>query len=339
MIIEAHKDLTRFNTLGFKSNAKAFVAIHSEADLVGALNYARENGLSIHVLSGGSNILVAPEVDGLVLYMDIMTRQAEVDDQHVFLTLGAGEGWHETVQWSVEQGYFGIESMALIPGKVGAAPVQNIGAYGAEISDVLVSVRAYDREKEGFVTLEKEDCRFAYRDSLFKQSPGRFIITEVTLKLSTAGLSNVRYDALESYFTAQGILSPDLMQVFQAVCEVRRSKLPDPAVLGNAGSFFKNPVVCESRFNELKTRYPNIIAYPDASGNYKLAAGWLIDQCQWKGHRQGAVGVYAKQALVLVHYGLGALDALLQLAKEIQNSVETTFGVSLEIEPQPFPVP
>jgi UDP-N-acetylmuramate dehydrogenase len=337
MNIQKNVDLKPYNSFGFAAIAEQFVAITSEAELEPVIQYAAEKSLQVSILSGGSNILVSPVVEGIVVYMDIMGREVESDGDHILVTLGAGENWHETVRWSVEQGYVGIESMALIPGKVGAAPVQNIGAYGTELKDVFVSLKAYDCLNRCFVYLSNDACQFAYRDSVFKHYPGRFIITEVTLKLSQTKQSAVRYDALQAYFIEKAIENPSLAQVFQAICDVRSSKLPDPRQLGNAGSFFKNPVVNTAIYTAIKAQYPNLVAYADPSGGHKLAAGWLIDQCQWKGRRMGEVGVYEKQALVLVNFGEGTLEALYHLADEIQRSVLETFGVQLEIEPQAFP--
>lgn len=340
--IQADYPLQSANTLGFPSIAEQFIAVESEAELVAAVTYAHQHQLPIRVLSGGSNVLMAPRIDGLVIRIDIMRRQVTeaVDsiDSVIELVLGAGENWHETVRWCVEQGYSGIESMGLIPGRVGAAPVQNIGAYGTELKNVLIKVRVLDVENVCFLEFSNQDCEFAYRDSIFKRLPGRFIIAEVSLRLSRVQDSSIRYAALQDYFDQQKITLPDLQQIFDAVCAVRQSKLPDPAVLGNAGSFFKNPLISESQFHQLKQQWPALVAYPDAPGFMKLAAGWLIDQCHWKGQRRAHVGVYEKQALVLVHFGGGELQELLQLAADIQASVYAAFNVQLEMEPQPFPM-
>ncbi|WP_293266496.1 UDP-N-acetylmuramate dehydrogenase [Neptunomonas sp.] len=343
-ILKNHS-LKTSNTLGFPASAEYFLAVKSESELEAAVDFAKQNKLSVRVLGGGSNVLMAPQVDGLVIRIDIMGKRiiqtnAEADilsKEAVSIVVGGGENWHATVEWCVAQGLSGMESMALIPGRMGAAPVQNIGAYGQEMKDIVVKVRAYHLETCAFVVLSKGECRFAYRDSTFKQAPGQYIITEVELRLSRHQDDNVRYAALQSYFAHKGINQPNIKQVFDAVCAVRRSKLPDPEVLGNAGSFFKNPVVTLAQFQKLKQQWPDLIAYSESEGYMKLAAGWLIDQCDWKGKRAGCVGVYEKQALVLVHFGGGQREDLLQLAKDIQDSIFTTFRVQLEMEPQLFP--
>lgn len=338
MEIQRNVSLSCSNTLGFPSVAQYYARINTEAQLLEALAFAKQNTLPIHVLSGGSNVLMRPSIQGLVLHMDIAKRVVMRQNDSVQLTLGAGENWHETVAWTVEQGFSGLEAMALIPGRVGAAPVQNIGAYGVELCDVLVSVRVYDLVSESFRTLSVAACQFGYRDSLFKHQPGQYIITEVVLCLSaTPRASGQRYAALASYLNEQGITEPSPADIFNAVCAVRCSKLPDPAQLGNAGSFFKNPVIDAAHYQHILVDLPDVVGYPQPDGYVKLAAGWLIERCGWKGQRKGAVGVYEKQALVLVHYGSGDLEALLALAEEIQTSVLTTFGVTLEREPQLFP--
>ena len=338
MNIQHQYPLDQLNTLGFPATAEAFVSVTSEQMLIDAVHYADKQGLKLHILGGGSNILVTPNVAGLVIKMDMKGRTVNMSGDSALLTLGAGEEWHKTVAWSVAQGFSGIESMALIPGSVGAAPVQNIGAYGTELKDCFVHLRAYDIEQKRWVVFDKKACQFAYRDSLFKQQPGRYIITEVTLSLSKVAAPRLKYAALQGFFDQKGINAPSLSQIFDAVCEVRRSKLPDPATLGNAGSFFKNPVITNSQCDALISHFPDLVRYPDQPGYTKLAAGWLIDQCHWKGKRQGNVGVYDKQALVLVHYGDGQLGELLDLSEQIQTSVQSKFGVSLEREPQIFPL-
>ncbi|WP_028470951.1 UDP-N-acetylmuramate dehydrogenase [Neptunomonas japonica] len=343
--LQKNHSLQASNTLGFSAFAEYFLAVTSEAELVAAIDYAQQNDLAVRVLGGGSNVLMAPQVDGLVIRIDIMGKKvlqegvanSVLSKETVDIVVGGGENWHETVAWSVAQSLSGMESMALIPGRVGAAPVQNIGAYGQEMKDIVFKVRAYQLETGRFVELFNDDCGFAYRDSVFKQSPGQFIITEVVLRLSCRQDESIRYAALQSYFIDQGINLPDIKQIFDAVCAVRRSKLPDPDLLGNAGSFFKNPVITQAQFEQLKLQWPSIVAYPENKGFMKLAAGWLIDQCDWKGKRVGHVGVYEKQALVLVHFGGGDRAELLALASDIQASVLASFCVELEVEPQLFP--
>ncbi|SIS58609.1 UDP-N-acetylmuramate dehydrogenase [Neptunomonas antarctica] len=335
--LQSNFGLQSSNTLKFPAIAEYFIAVASEAELVSAVTYAKQHHLPIRILGGGSNVLMAPQIDGLVIRIDIMGQRVFESGDSVSILLGGGENWHETVRWSVERGLSGIESMALIPGRVGASPVQNIGAYGTELKDVLRTVRAYHVTSGRFVELSNSECQFAYRDSLFKHFPGEYIITEVELQLFRQQDASIRYAALQNYFDQQHITQPGVQQVFDAVCAVRRSKLPDPEILANAGSFFKNPVISEQQHQFIKQQWPNLIAYPDRPGFMKLAAGWLIDQCDWKGKGTANVGVYDKQALVLVHFGGGQLTELLQLAGEIQASVYVAFDVQLEIEPQAFP--
>jgi UDP-N-acetylmuramate dehydrogenase len=343
--LQKNYSLKSSNTLGFPACAEYFLAVESESELEAAIAYAQQNELAVRVLGGGSNVLMAPQIDGLVIRIDIMGKQVEqtpaeskvASQKSIDVTVGGGENWHATVEWSVAQGLSGMESMALIPGHMGAAPVQNIGAYGQEVKDIVSKVRAYQLATGSFIELTNDECGFAYRDSVFKQSPGQYIITQVVLRLSRQQDENIRYAALQSYFAQQGISQPNIKQIFDAVCAVRCSKLPDPDILGNAGSFFKNPVITQAQFQQLKQQWPTLVAYPEKTGFMKLAAGWLIDQCNWKGKRAGHVGVYEKQALVLVHFGGGDRDELLQLATDIQASVLATFQVDLEMEPQLFP--
>jgi len=337
MNMQSDFSLEGFNTFGFSSIAEQYCEPRSNEELESVLRWAKMHGLSIHVLGGGSNVLMAPRVSGLVVRPAMKHKNYDIVDDHVLVRAGAGEQWHELVSWSVQQGWSGIESMALIPGSVGAAPVQNIGAYGTELKDVFHSLRAYDLKAECWVDFLVGACDFAYRDSRFKREPGRYVITEVVIKLRLEPEGNARYDALKAYFDKRGIEVPSVKQVFDGVCALRRSKLPDPALLGNAGSYFKNPIISAELHKQILIQWPKLVAYQEPDGQFKVAAGWLIDQCQWKGRRQGQVGVYEKQALVLVNYGDGTRDQLLELATQVQQSVWLAFGIQLEVEPQLFP--
>lgn len=331
-----NQSLQRFNTLAFDAIARHYLAIEEESQLVEAIAFARERGWVHQVLSGGSNLLMRPVIEGLTLHMQLQGISVLEQDSHALtLEVAAGENWHALVAYTVSQGWQGIESLALIPGCTGAAPVQNIGAYGCEIKDVLLRLRAYDCQSECFVTLEAQQCQFGYRDSLFKRQPGRYVICSVQLALQKSASAPVNYPVLRQHLSESVDHSPK--EVFDAVCKVRSSKLPDPAVLGNAGSFFKNPCISEQHFARIKAQYPDIVAYPQ-HGEVKLAAGWLIDQCGWRGFCDGPVGVHEKQALVLVHRQGGALTQLLSLAERIRASVKLKYGVELEIEPQFFPL-
>jgi UDP-N-acetylmuramate dehydrogenase len=298
-----------------------------------ALAWAQEKGQKTLVLGSGSNLVFAGDFHGLVIRMQIAARYWEqVDDTGATLVLGAGENWHDAVLYAAGAGYRGIENLALIPGTAGAAPVQNIGAYGVELCDTLLSVTALDRDSNRLVCLDNSECGFAYRDSLFKRSPGRYIITEIRLRLSRTKPLQLGYKDLEDYLgdaTAQDL---DSLTVAEAVMAVRRRKLPDPEMIPNVGSFFKNPVVPVEQFNELQARYPNVVGYPQ-SNTVKLAAAWLIDQSGWKGYRNARVGVHNRQALVLINHSGGTGRDVLELAAEIRKSVQERFGVTLEMEP------
>jgi len=336
--IEADKNIIALNTLGFNAIAEQFTRITSEDDLLKALQYAQLHQLDYQVLSGGSNVLVDEHIPGLTLHMQVMGRAVLKEcDQQVLIRIGAGENWHELVQWSVVNNWQGIETMALIPGLVGASPVQNIGAYGTELKDVLVQVRAWDCLAKEFVELDNSECQFAYRDSVFKRSKGRFIITSVDLKLHKRLAIEFKYQALKDYMHKQSLANITLKDVFQAVCEIRSDKLPDPVKVANAGSFFKNPIISHTQFQQLQGDFPKIVGHPSACSGIKVAAGWLIDHCGWKGYLASGVGVYPKQALVLIHTGESSIGQLMQLADDIKQSVFDKFKVQLEIEPQRFP--
>lgn len=331
--IRENVELEALNTLHVPARARFFVEVHSAEELVWALDWAAERDHKVLILGGGSNLVFAGDFDGLVVRLAIRGRCWEhVEDHRATLALGAGENWHEAVLYASRAGYRGIENLALIPGTAGAAPVQNIGAYGVELCDCLESVTALDRKTGELITLDNAECRFAYRDSLFKHTPGRYVITEIRLGLSRSRPLVLGYRDLEDYLgdTPQSALTP--LQVAEAVMAIRRRKLPDPAIIPNAGSFFKNPVVDGATFETLKARHPEIVAYPQEQG-VKLAAAWLIDQCGWKGFRNARVGVHNRQALVLINHSGGNGSDILSLAKKIGQSVERRFGVSLEMEP------
>ncbi|WP_100639681.1 UDP-N-acetylmuramate dehydrogenase [Marinobacter salexigens] len=325
--------LSKLNTLCVSATAKYYIDVESLDDLHNALALAQKKGHQTLVLGSGSNLVFAGDFDGLVIRMRIAARYWEqVDDTGATLVLGAGENWHDAVLYAAGAGYRGIENLALIPGTAGAAPVQNIGAYGVELCDTLISVTALDRESNELVCLDNSECGFAYRDSLFKRSPGRYIISEVRLRLSRTKPLQLGYRDLEEYLGDTASQDMDPLTVAEAVMAVRRRKLPDPEMIPNAGSFFKNPIVPSEKFDELQTRYPQVVGYPQ-NATVKLAAAWLIDQCGWKGYRNGKVGVHNRQALVLINHSGGTGADILELASEIRESVQERFGVALEMEP------
>ncbi len=333
LTVQEQVELQPLNTLAVSARARYLIEVTDASQVGPALAWAQDRGLDVLILGGGSNIVFKEHFPGLVLRMAIRGRRWEqVHDDDAVLVLGAGENWHESVLYAARSGYRGIENLALIPGTAGAAPVQNIGAYGVELCDTLVSVTAWDRTAGQMVCLSNAECQFAYRDSLFKHRPGRYVITEIRLRLSRSGPLHLDYRDLSDYLgeVAESELEP--LAVAEAVMAIRRRKLPDPAQLPNVGSFFKNPVVDEGAFETLRMAFPKIAFYPQPGG-VKLAAAWLIDQCGWKGYRNQRVGVHNQQALVLINHGGGNGEDILGLAARIRKSVYEKFGVRLEMEP------
>jgi len=327
-------DLTRLNTLGLPARARYLARVGSEAALLQVLHSVTARRLPVDILGGGSNLVLAGDVPALVIQPCLMGRRVlgECDDA-VLVEASAGENWHAFTQWTISHGLSGLENLSLIPGTVGASPVQNIGAYGVEIADVMHSLTAIDRQTGARIELAAADCAFAYRDSLFKShAPGRYIITQVRFLLSRTPSVQLDYGDIRREIERRGIVRVTPRDVANAVIAIRQSKLPDPARLGNAGSFFKNPVVSVQQADDLRQRFPGLVSYPQPAG-VKLAAGWLIEQAGWKGRNQGAVGVHDRQALVLVHRGGGTGAQLLQLAADVRASVQDQFGVALEQEP------
>ncbi|QWE16929.1 UDP-N-acetylmuramate dehydrogenase [Polynucleobacter sp. AP-Nino-20-G2] len=324
------------NTFGFEVCAELAYEITAAEQIPGLMQQIAEQKLPWRVLGGGSNVILPKLLPGATLLMNIPGQEiTQSDESNALITVGAGVNWHEFVSWTIEQQLPGLENLALIPGTVGAAPIQNIGAYGAEVADFIDSIEAFDTVTHAFVTLPKEACRFAYRDSYFKQNPHRFILTKVAFKIPKAWEPRLQYADIAKQFSATDA-KPTVQQIFTAVCNIRSQKLPDPKVIGNAGSFFQNPIVPDQQYGDLLKQYPQLVSYPDQAGMRKLAAGWLIDQCGFKGLRAGPVGVYQNQALVLVNHGDGTAEDILGLAKSIQDKVREVYGVQLEIEPNIF---
>lgn len=321
------------NSLGFAATAELSCVIRSAEQIPLLMSTVLSTGMPWRVLGGGSNVVLPAHLPGITLLMEISGQALISNDQTTTqIRVGAGVNWHEFVTWSVEQGLPGLENLALIPGTTGAAPIQNIGAYGVEVSDLIQSITAFDCTAQQVVELTPAACRFAYRDSLFKRHPQRYIISAVTFSLPKTWVPQLQYADLTNFFSSQKNL-PSPTAIFDAVCTIRQKKLPDPKVIGNVGSFFKNPTVSQTQLTQLFNTFPKMIAYPQSNGSHKLAAGWLIEQCGFKGAQRGAVGVFEKQALVLVNLGKGTATELLTLASEIQSAVQDRFGVLLEIEP------
>lgn len=323
------------NTFGLDAVAELAYEIHAPEQIPAVMSEIAEQKLSWRVLGGGSNVILPSSLPGATLLIDILGQEIlSSDEEATFLSVGAGVVWHELVAWTLENGMPGFENLALIPGTVGAAPIQNIGAYGVEIGEYIDRIEAFDAKDHAFVTLPKEACRFAYRDSYFKQNPGRFIVTKVVFKMPKVWQARIHYADLAKQFPVDTNPSPE--EIFLAVCKIRTHKLPDPKVIGNAGSFFQNPVIPNEQYETLLKTYADLVSYADLPGKRKLAAGWLIDQCSFKGQRMGAVGVYENQALVLVNHGGGTAEDILGLAKCIRDKVHDKFGVTLQIEPNIF---
>lgn len=325
-------NLKPYNTFGMDVLAKDFVEITSEDELPALLKMINQYSGKVMFLGGGSNVLFTSDFDGLVV--KISTKGIEIIDQDpgfVYVRGMAGENWDDFVQFCVIRGFGGLENLSLIPGNVGTSPIQNIGAYGVEIKDTFYMLDAVSLRSGEFREFYAEDCAFGYRDSVFKNElKGQYLILSATFRLSRKPVINTTYGAIAAELTAIGE-APSIKSVAKAVTNIRRSKLPDPEEIGNAGSFFKNPVIDQKKFIELKSFYPEIPAYPNEHG-VKLAAGWLIEQCGWKGFREGDAGVHVRQALVLVNYGTANGAQMLNLAHKIIASVKEKFGVEIEAE-------
>jgi UDP-N-acetylmuramate dehydrogenase len=328
-------DLQPFNTFGLPGRAQDLLRVDSEDTVRAAMaDAAWQRGPKL-VLGGGSNLILTQDVSGLVLKVEVMGRRlAGEDNEAWYVEAGGGEDWHAFVRWTLERGWPGLENLSLIPGTVGAAPVQNIGAYGLEMGERFASLDALDLASGALRHFDRAACRFGYRDSVFKQeAAGRYLILRVLFRLPKAWVPCTGYADVAQVLAERGLTQPGAADVSDAVIAIRRRKLPDPAQIGNAGSFFKNPLVDAGEHARLAAQHPGMPAYRQADGTYKLAAGWLIDQCGWKGRRLGPVGTHARQALVLVNHG-GACGAdVLRLAEAIQADVATRFGVCLEPEP------
>ena len=335
MQIETGVSLRPYNTFALPALARSLVRVASDADVRAVVDHSELERAPKFILGGGSNIVLTRDVQALVLKVEVAGRRlVEARDDAFIVEAGAGENWHALVEWTLAQGWPGLENLALIPGTVGAAPVQNIGAYGVELQERFESLDAVDFVTGRTVTLSRAMCHFGYRDSVFKHAlAGKSLITRVRLRLPRPWRPVLGYLELERRRAETGIAHPDARQIFDWVCAIRRAKLPDPQVIGNAGSFFKNPFVSEAQCRDIIGRDPTVVHYPMADGRIKLAAGWLIDACGWKGKSVGRAGVYEKQALVLVNRGGASGAEVVTLARAIQESVYGRFGIRLEPEP------
>ncbi|MBP9792911.1 MAG: UDP-N-acetylmuramate dehydrogenase [Flavobacterium sp.] len=333
MNIQNNFSLKKYNTFGIDAKAKQFVAVHSTDELQEVLQKnATEKKF---ILGGGSNMLLTQDIDALVIHVDLKGKQViKEDDNFVWVESQAGENWHEFVLWNIENNFGGLENMSLIPGNVGTTPVQNIGAYGAEIKDTFVSCNAMKIDSQEIKTFTKDECKFGYRESIFKQEvKDQYIITSVQFKLTKKNHKiNTGYGDIQKELEQNHITNPTIKDVSNAVIAIRQSKLPDPKELGNSGSFFKNPIVSRELFNKAKAQHPDIKHYDVSETEVKVPAGWMIEQAGLKGYRDGDAGVHARQALVLVNYGNATGNDILNLSKLVQKTVLEKFGIAIEAE-------
>ncbi|MEO6253558.1 MAG: UDP-N-acetylmuramate dehydrogenase [Ferruginibacter sp.] len=331
MIVQENILIKEYNTFGISAYADLFAKFNSVNELGELLEF---NRLPTLILGGGSNILFTKNFNGLVLKNELLgIKEITEDAHHIYVQAGAGVNWHHFVLHCINKGWAGVENLSLIPGNVGASPMQNIGAYGAEIKDVFYSLEAFHIRDKKIMNFTLNDCEFGYRDSVFKRKyKDEFVITAVTYRLNKIPDYNISYGAIGQELEKMGVKDLSLQAVSQAVINIRSSKLPNPAEIGNAGSFFKNPEIQNSKFKSLKERFSGIVGYDLPNGNVKLAAGWLIEQTGWKGYRKGDAGCHEKQALVLVNYGNAKGSEIYDLSEKILQSVKEKFGVGLERE-------
>lgn len=322
--------LKKYNTFGIDVKASYFAIVQSTSELRKLLAEPEFLHLPKLFLGGGSNILLCGDYQGLVIQVDL---EGIADLGNGLIKVQAGENWHEFVLWTLNHGYNGIENLSLIPGNVGTAPMQNIGAYGVELKDVFVELEAFHIASEEIHVFTNEDCNFAYRESVFKHKhKGEYVILSVTFQLSKGGNLNTSYGAIQGVLSEKGISQPTAKDVSEAVISIRQSKLPDPKEIGNSGSFFKNPVILKSTFEEIQKEYPDVPSYPVNGREVKVPAGWLIEKAGWKGKRIDDYGVHQNQALVLVNYGNAKGEDIYKLALEIQSSIKKKFDVHLQME-------
>lgn len=331
--IQKNVSLKPFNTFGLEASAASFVEINSIKEAQELISSPDFDLSKVLILGGGSNLLLTRDYEGLVVKNNIKGIDFKEQGDSVLVTAGGGEVWHNLVMTCVDKGYGGIENLSFIPGTVGAAPMQNIGAYGVEIKDSFVNLTALNLISGELESFDNNACEFGYRESIFKHShKGRYLICEVTFQLTKTPQLHLEYGAIRDTLAEMDIENPTIKDVSNAVIAIRQSKLPDPAEIGNSGSFFKNPVVEKSLFDNIKNEHPAAPSYPVDENHIKLPAGWLIEQAGWKGYTRGQIGVHKKQALVLVNYGDGKGADIQQLSKDIQASVAEKFGVNLQAE-------
>ena len=333
MEIQDQYSLKKHNTFGIEAKAKKFIAVHSVDELTQVLHQNKAE--KIFVLGGGSNMLLTKDIDALVIHIDLKGKKIiDEDEDFVWVESQAGENWHEFVLWTINQNFGGLENMSLIPGNVGTTPVQNIGAYGTEIKDTFISCKAIDIENRRIKEFSKAECQFGYRESVFKnEQKDKYIITSVVFKLTKKNHKiNISYGDIAGELNKNNVVEPTLEEISNAVIAIRQSKLPDPKELGNSGSFFKNPIVLKSEFNAIQKRFPEMKYYDISETEVKVPAGWLIEQAGFKGKRFGDAGIHKNQALVLVNYGNATGQEILNISKDIQNTIFEKFGIRIEAE-------
>lgn len=343
MQIQENFSLRKYNSFGIEASARFFSTFSTTEELAmlagDATVFQENNNVEpLLVLGGGSNILFTHDRNGWVIKNEIPgIEKINEDENHVYVAVGAGENWHKLVLHTIENNWAGLENLSLIPGNTGASPMQNIGAYGVELKDVFFELEAWHLQDKTLVKFSAADCGFGYRESVFKNKyRNQFVITKVVFRLNKTPQFNISYGAIKEELEKAGVTTLTIKAVSDAVVRIRQSKLPDPAVIGNAGSFFKNPEVTAEQFEQLRNACPSIVGYPASLGKVKLAAGWLIEQAGWKGFRVGDAGCHAKQALVLVNYGAAKGSEILSLSEKIKASVAEKFGVVLHTEVNVF---
>lgn len=334
MNIKENFNIKSLNTFGINADAKLYTEVASVNDLEELNHYILKTKIPTLILGGGSNILFTNNFNGLVVKINLKGIELiSQDEAHYYVKAMAGEVWDELVDYCVSHNYGGLENLSLIPGSVGASPVQNIGAYGIEIKDTFHELELFEYRTGKIRTMKATECGFGYRNSVFKHElKGQGIIVSVTFRLDKSPVLRTEYGSIKEELALMEINHPAIQDIRNAVITIRRSKLPDPAQIGNAGSFFKNPAVDAALHNDLKKKFPQMVSFPQADGTFKLAAGWLIEQCGWKGKRIGDAGVHEKQALVLVNYGHATGSDIIRLAEEVRESVTKLFGVKLDFE-------
>jgi UDP-N-acetylmuramate dehydrogenase len=331
--IQENYSLKSHNTFGVAAQARWFVAIEQESDLVDLFAQDWVKPLPKLVLGGGSNMLFTQNFDGVVIWIANKGISERIEGNSVVLKAAAGEVWNDLVQYAVNKGFAGMENLSLIPGTVGASPVQNIGAYGVELDTIFESCRVFELATGSFKTFTTSDCGFSYRESIFKQArKDQYIVTEVSFRLSLVPTIRTSYGAIQEELKHRGINKPTIKDVSEVVSAIRVSKLPDPSTIGNAGSFFKNPIISAAQFEKVQASFPEVVHYPAANGQVKLAAGWLIEQCGWKGKVVGHTGTWKNQALVLVNHGGASGSEVFAFSEQIIASVNERFGLRLERE-------